>query len=79
MFKLEAPFEPAGDQPAAIAKLNAAMVEALADPAVRKRLEDLGQDIMPPDQQTAAALGAHHKSEIEKWWPLIKAAGIKSE
>jgi tripartite-type tricarboxylate transporter receptor subunit TctC len=70
---------PAGTPPAAIAKLNAAMMEALADPAVRKRLEDLGQEIMSPEQQSAAALGAHHKSEIDKWWPLIKQAGIKSE
>ena len=70
---------PHGTPPAAIARLNAAMVEALADPAVRKRLEDLGQDIMPPEQQSAAALGAHHKAEIDKWWPLIKQAGIKAE
>ncbi len=70
---------PAGTPAAAIVKLTAAASEALADPAVRKRLEDLGQDIMPPEQQTAAALGAHHKAEIEKWWPLIKAAGIKAE
>jgi tripartite-type tricarboxylate transporter receptor subunit TctC len=70
---------PHGTPPAAIAKLNAAMMEALADPAVRKRLEDLGQDITPADQQTPAALGAHHKAEIDKWWPLIKSAGIKSE
>lgn len=65
--------------PAAIvSRLNAAMSEALADPAVRKRLEELGQDIVPPEQQTAAALGVHHKAEIEKWWPLIKTAGIKA-
>jgi tripartite-type tricarboxylate transporter receptor subunit TctC len=70
---------PRGTPPAAIAKLNAAMVEALADPAVRKRLEDLGQEIMPREQQTPEALGAHHKAEIEKWWPLIKQAGIKAE
>jgi tripartite-type tricarboxylate transporter receptor subunit TctC len=70
---------PAGMPPAAIARLNAALMEALADPAVRKRLEDLGQEIMPPEQQSAAALGAHHKAEIEKWWPLIKQAGIKAE
>jgi tripartite-type tricarboxylate transporter receptor subunit TctC len=70
---------PHGTPPAVIAKLNAAIVEALADPNVRKRLEDLGQDIMPPEQQSAAALGAFHKSEIEKWWPLIKTAGIKAE
>jgi tripartite-type tricarboxylate transporter receptor subunit TctC len=70
---------PHGTPPAVIAKLNGAIVEALADPAVRKRLEDLGQDIMPPDQQSAAALGAWHKAEIDKWWPLIKTAGIRSE
>jgi len=70
---------PSGTPPAAIAALNKAMVEALADPAVRKRLEELGQDITPTEQQSPAALGAHHKAEIEKWWPLIKAAGIKSE
>jgi tripartite-type tricarboxylate transporter receptor subunit TctC len=70
---------PQGTPAPVIARLNAAMSEALADPAVRKRLEELGQDIMPPEQQTAAALGAHHKAEIEKWWPLIKQAGIKSE
>jgi len=70
---------PSATPPAAIAALNAAMVEALADPAVRKRLEELGQDITPPEQQTPAALGAHHKAEIDKWWPLIKSAGIKSE
>jgi tripartite-type tricarboxylate transporter receptor subunit TctC len=70
---------PHGTPAAAISKLNAAIVEALADPAVRKRLEDLGQDITPVNEQTAAALGAHHRAEIAKWWPLIKTAGIKSE
>jgi hypothetical protein len=44
---------------------------------VRKRLGDLGQDIPSRVQQTPEALGAHHKAEIEKWWPLIKAAGVK--
>jgi tripartite-type tricarboxylate transporter receptor subunit TctC len=61
----------------AVARLNASIVESLADPAVRKRLGDLGQDIPAREQQTPEALGAFHKAEVEKWWPLIKAAGVK--
>jgi tripartite-type tricarboxylate transporter receptor subunit TctC len=70
---------PKGTPTDVIAKLNAAVVDALADPAVRKRLAELGQEIPPREQQTAEALAAHHKAEIEKWWPLIKAANIKAE
>jgi tripartite-type tricarboxylate transporter receptor subunit TctC len=62
-----------------IARLNVAAADALADPSVRARLADLGQDIFPRDQQSPEALGIHHKAEIEKWWPIIKAAGIKGE
>jgi tripartite-type tricarboxylate transporter receptor subunit TctC len=62
-----------------IAKLDAAVVEALADPAVRARLVDLGHEIFPREQQTPKALGTFHKAEIEKWWPIIKAANIKAE
>ena len=60
------------------AKLSAAVREALADPAIRKRFEDLGQEIPPPEQQSPEALRAHHKAETDKWWPLIKQAGIKA-
>jgi tripartite-type tricarboxylate transporter receptor subunit TctC len=70
---------PKGTPKDVIAKLNAAVVGALADPVVRSRLADLGQEIFPREQQTPAALGAYHKAEIEKWWPIIKAAGIKVE
>jgi tripartite-type tricarboxylate transporter receptor subunit TctC len=62
-----------------IAKLNAAIVEALADPGVRAKLTDLGQEIPPREQQTPEALRAHHKAEIEKWWPIVRQAGIKVE
>ena len=62
-----------------ITKLNAAVVEALADPAVRARLGDLGEEIPPREQQTPGALAAFQKAEIEKWWPIIKELGIKAE
>jgi tripartite-type tricarboxylate transporter receptor subunit TctC len=70
---------PKGTPKEVIAKLNAAAMDAIADPAVRQRLSDLGLDIPPPDQQTPEALGAFHKAEVDKWWPIIKAANIKVE
>jgi tripartite-type tricarboxylate transporter receptor subunit TctC len=62
-----------------IAKLNAAVVDALADPAVRKRLADIGEQIFPREQQTPEALATQQKAEIERWWPVIKDAGIKAQ
>jgi tripartite-type tricarboxylate transporter receptor subunit TctC len=70
---------PKGTPRDVIMKLEAAAVDALADPATQARLKQVGQGIVPREQQTAAALGAHHKAEIEKWWPIIKATGIKAE
>jgi tripartite-type tricarboxylate transporter receptor subunit TctC len=61
-----------------VGKLNQAAVEALADPSVRQRLADIGQEIFPPEQQTPEALATLQKAEIEKWWPIIKAANIKA-
>ena len=62
-----------------IAKLNAAVRQALADPAVRKRYADLALELPPDDEQTPEVLGALQKAEIEKWWPIIKAANIKAQ
>jgi tripartite-type tricarboxylate transporter receptor subunit TctC len=72
-------FAPRGTPKDIIARLNAAMVQALAEPAVRTRFSDLGLDIASREQQTPQGLAAFHKAEIEKWWPVIKAAGIKAE
>jgi len=70
---------PKGTPRNTIAKLNAAVVETLGDPAVRQRFTDAGQEIFPPEQQTPGALAAFQKAEIDKWWPLLKAANIKAE
>jgi tripartite-type tricarboxylate transporter receptor subunit TctC len=70
---------PKGTPKEIIGKLNAAIVDALADPAAQARFVSFGQEIVPREQQTPEALGAWHKAEIEKWWPIIKAAGIKIE
>ena len=70
---------PKGTPKDVIAKLNTAMVDALADPAVRTRLVDLGQELPARDRQTPEALAAYHKAEIEKWWPIVKAANVKGE
>ncbi len=70
---------PKGTPADVIARLNAAVVAALADPMVQQRFRDIGQEIWPREMQTPAALAAYQKAEIERWWPVIKAAGIKAE
>ena len=70
---------PKGTPTEIVLKLDAAIVDALAAPTVRKRLTDIGQEIFPRDKQTPEALYAFHKAETEKWWPIIKGAGIKNE
>jgi tripartite-type tricarboxylate transporter receptor subunit TctC len=75
----QALWAPRGTPKDLIAKINAAVVDSLADATARSRLADLGQEIFPREQQTPEALRAFHKAEIEKWWPIIKAAGIKVE
>jgi tripartite-type tricarboxylate transporter receptor subunit TctC len=70
---------PGATPEAIVVRLNTAVVAALGDPAVRQRFADLGQEIFPRDQQTPAALHAYHAAEIDKWWPIIKAAGLKPD
>jgi tripartite-type tricarboxylate transporter receptor subunit TctC len=70
---------PKGTSRTIIEKLNRAVIEALSNPAIRQRLTDLGEEIPPRAQQTPEALAAYHKAEIEKWWPIIKAANVKGE
>jgi tripartite-type tricarboxylate transporter receptor subunit TctC len=70
---------PKGTPKDIIAKLNAATTEALADPAIQKRFTELGLDVAPRAQQTPEGLAALQKVEIEKWWPIIKAAGIGAQ
>jgi tripartite-type tricarboxylate transporter receptor subunit TctC len=72
-------FAPRGTPREVIARLNAAMVEALADPAVQKRLADLGLDLASREQQTPEGFAKFHAADIEKWWPVIRAANIKVE
>lgn len=70
---------PKGTSPEVVAKLNTAIRDALKDPALSKKLADLGQEIPAPEQQTPEALRAYQKSEQDKWWPVIKAANITAQ
>jgi tripartite-type tricarboxylate transporter receptor subunit TctC len=70
---------PKGTPKNVIARINAAIVDGLSDSAVRQRLADLGQQIVPREQQTPEALATFHQAEAEKWWPIIKAGNIKGE
>lgn len=72
-------FAPKGTPKDVIARLNGAMVQALADPAVRARFTELGLDVAPREQQTPEGLAAFQKAEIDKWWPIIKDAGISAQ
>lgn len=73
----QAVFLPRGAPDEVVVKVNKAVMAALADETVRKRLANIGQDIFPKDQQTPKALRAFQSAEIEKWWPIVRAAGLK--
>jgi tripartite-type tricarboxylate transporter receptor subunit TctC len=70
---------PKGTPQDVVAKLNAAISDALADPVVKQKLIDLGHEIAAPEQQTPAGLYAVHKADVDRWWPIIKAADIKPQ
>jgi len=72
-------FAPKGTPKDVIATINSAMVQALADPAVRARFTELGLDVATREQQTPEGLAAFQKAEIDKWWPIIKDAGINAQ
>jgi tripartite-type tricarboxylate transporter receptor subunit TctC len=70
---------PKGTPKDVVAKLNAAVVHALADGNAKTRLAGVGQDIWPRELLTPAALAAYHKAEIDKWWPIVRATGLKAQ
>ena len=72
-------FGPKGIPADAIARLNGAMSQILADPAIKAKFTELGLDVATPAQQTPQGLAAFHKAEVEKWWPIIQSAGVKAE
>jgi tripartite-type tricarboxylate transporter receptor subunit TctC len=69
---------PKGTAPEVIARLNRAAVKAMETPGLQKRFADFGQEQVAPGQQSPAGLGAFQKAEIQKWWPIVKAANIKA-
>jgi tripartite-type tricarboxylate transporter receptor subunit TctC len=79
LLQWNAVWAPRGTPGDIVMKLNAAIVRTMADPSVRKKLADLGQEIYPPERQTPDALAAFQKAELEKWVPIITAANIKVE
>jgi tripartite-type tricarboxylate transporter receptor subunit TctC len=70
---------PKGTPKEIVARINAAVVSALADPTVRKRFAELGQEVWPREQQTPEALAAWHRAETERWWPIVRASHLKAE
>jgi tripartite-type tricarboxylate transporter receptor subunit TctC len=68
---------PKGTPREIITKVNAAVAASLADPAIRDKLTAVGQEVFPTAQLTPEVLASYQKAEIEKWWPIVKAAGIK--
>ena len=75
----QALWAPKGTPAPVIDKLNAGVAASLADPAIRQRFAEQGQEVPAVAQQTPQALAAYHKAEIEKWWPIVKGANIKAE
>jgi tripartite-type tricarboxylate transporter receptor subunit TctC len=75
----QAVFLPKGTPKDRVTSLNSAIVTALANAMVRRRLADIGQEIFPRAQQTPEALAAYQNAEIQKWWPIVKEANIKAE
>jgi tripartite-type tricarboxylate transporter receptor subunit TctC len=75
----QAVFLPKGTPIDIVTRLNSAIVTALADATVQRRLADIGQEIFPREQQTPHALASYQRAEIEKWWPIVKEANIKAE
>lgn len=70
---------PANTPSSIVAKLNIAVREALADPSVRRRIQDVGQELPPLEQQSPEGLATHHKASTERWWPVIRAAKLRPE